>query len=114
MKEMSASRRKFLKESIRNLGGLSCIGLLLGLQQHQSLAQQNVVLRPPFALDDEKQFNAACIRCGQCVQACPYDILHLAGLLSPLPAGTPFLQLALSLVKCVKIFLVLKPVQVVH
>lgn len=90
MKEMSASRRKFLKESIRNLGGLSCIGLLLGLQQHQSLAQQNVVLRPPFALDDEKQFNAACIRCGQCVQACPYDILHLAGLLSPLPAGTPF------------------------
>ena len=38
----------------------------------------------------EKDFLAACTRCGQCVQACPYDMLHLASLISPMEAGTPY------------------------
>ncbi len=32
----------------------------------------------------------ACVRCGQCVQACPYDALKLATLASGLSAGTPY------------------------
>lgn len=83
-------RRRFLKDISRTAGGLAGVGLLLGLQQKQSLAREGVALRPPFALSDAKAFSAACIRCGQCVQACPYEMLHLASLLSPLEAGTPY------------------------
>ncbi|MDY4281050.1 MAG: ferredoxin-type protein NapG [[Pasteurella] mairii] len=87
---VTPERRRFLKEATRTAGGLAGVGLLLGLQQKQSLAREGVALRPPFALADDNDFAAACIRCGQCVQACPYDMLHLASLLSPLEAGTPY------------------------
>ncbi|MEE6030795.1 ferredoxin-type protein NapG, partial [Avibacterium paragallinarum] len=62
-------RRKFFKDAARTAGGLAGLGILLGLQQEQSLARQGVALRPPFAIADEQKFAAACIRCGQCVQA---------------------------------------------
>ncbi|EAX6952485.1 ferredoxin-type protein NapG, partial [Salmonella enterica] len=48
-----------------------------------------VRLRPPGALN-ENVFASACVRCGQCVQACPYDTLKLATLASGLSAGTPY------------------------
>lgn len=38
----------------------------------------------------EEAFASACVRCGQCVQACPYDTLKLATLASGLAAGTPY------------------------
>ena len=47
------------------------------------------VLRPPGALP-EKDFLAACVRCGLCVRACPYDILRLAEPGEPIPTGTPY------------------------
>lgn len=90
VKQISPERRRFIKNATRSVGGLAGLGLLLGLQQKQSLAREGVALRPPFALAQAAQFAAACIRCGQCVQACPYDMLHLASLLSPLEAGTPY------------------------
>ncbi|ARU65531.1 ferredoxin-type protein NapG [Histophilus somni] len=83
-------RRKFLRDTVRTCGGLAGLGVLLGLQQHQSLARQGVALRPPGALANDQDFTAACIRCGQCVQACPYKMLHLASLLSSIEAGTPY------------------------
>lgn len=39
---------------------------------------------------NENAFASACVRCGQCVQACPYDTLKLATLASGLSAGTPY------------------------
>ncbi|EAR4249411.1 ferredoxin-type protein NapG, partial [Salmonella enterica] len=39
---------------------------------------------------NENVFASACVRCGQCVQACPYDTLKLATLASGLSAGTPY------------------------
>lgn len=84
------NRRQFLKNVTRTAGGVCGVGIILALQQQQSLARQGVALRPPGALADEWAFNAACIRCGQCVQACPYEMLHLASLLSPMEAGTPY------------------------
>ena len=47
--------------------------------------------RPPGALQG-RRFTAACARCGQCVAACPYDALRLAGLLDPAPLGTPWFE----------------------
>lgn len=52
-------------------------------------ARGEPLLRPPGA-QTEKQFLAACIRCGQCVQACPYDALRFAGLDRGVEHGTPY------------------------
>ncbi len=59
------------------------------LLQQQAHAN-NLSIRPPGALD-EKEFNAACIKCGQCVRACPYDTLKLANANAiGVPIGTPY------------------------
>jgi len=52
--------------------------------------QPDTLLRPPGARAGAG-FLAACIRCGQCVEACPYDTLHLADLSAGLGAGAPYL-----------------------
>lgn len=57
---------------------------LLGQQQTASAH----ALRPPGALEPG-DFEAACIKCGQCVQACPYDTLSLAPSGDRVPIGTP-------------------------
>lgn len=46
-------------------------------------------LRPPGALPEE-HFLAACLRCGQCVEACPAETLELADLEAGLACGAPF------------------------
>jgi len=48
-------------------------------------------LRPPAAID-EKNFIKACIKCGTCVEACPYDTLKLAAPGDNIPVGTPFFE----------------------
>lgn len=87
--KLDPNRRQFLKNATRTAAGLCGVGVILGLQQQQANAKQGIALRPPGALP-EKDFLAACSRCGQCVQACPYDMLHLASLISPMEAGTPY------------------------
>ncbi len=81
-------RRRFLRDVVRTAGGLAAVGVALGLQQ-QTARATGVRLRPPGALN-ENVFASACVRCGQCVQACPYDTLKLATLASGLSAGTPY------------------------
>ncbi|WP_369115011.1 ferredoxin-type protein NapG [Edwardsiella tarda] len=88
-RDKGPARRRFLRDAVRGAGGLAAVAILLGLQQKQSQARDGLALRPPGALPDGR-FEAACIRCGQCVQACPYDTLQLATLLSPSAAGTPY------------------------
>jgi ferredoxin-type protein NapG len=48
-------------------------------------------LRPPGALD-EKDFLASCIKCGQCVQVCPVQAIHLADLVDGFGVGTPYID----------------------
>ncbi|MGL5421408.1 MAG: ferredoxin-type protein NapG [Serratia fonticola] len=88
-RDKTPARRRFLRDAARSVAGLAGIGVLLGLQQKQSQARDGLALRPPGALT-EGAFDSACIRCGQCVQACPYQTLKLATLLSPRAAGTPY------------------------
>lgn len=87
--KLDPNRRQFLKNATRTAAGVCGAGIILGLQQQQAKAKEGVALRPPGALP-ESDFLAACSRCGQCVQACPYDMLYLASLLSPMEAGTPY------------------------
>ena len=50
-------------------------------------------VRPPFALQ-EPEFLAACTRCGDCVEACPYDVVFpLGAALGDAVAETPALDL---------------------
>ena len=63
--------------------------LFLDCNNSKLRRKEGVALRPPGALP-ENEFLAACTRCGQCVQACPYDMLHLASLIAPMEAGTPY------------------------
>lgn len=46
------------------------------------------LLRPPGALA-EKDFLASCIKCGQCIQVCPYHSLKLLDLSAGIDMGTP-------------------------
>lgn len=50
-----------------------------------------MLLRPPGALD-ESEFLASCIRCGQCVEACPYHALSLTAANASVAIGTPYLD----------------------
>jgi ferredoxin-type protein NapG len=48
-----------------------------------------LILRPPGALSED-DFLATCIKCGMCVEACPYDTLLLAKPGDHKPIGTPY------------------------
>ncbi len=55
------------------------------------LKASELTLRPPGAID-EKDFVKACIRCGTCVEACPYDTLKLATIDDNTAIGTPYFE----------------------
>lgn len=65
--------------------GSSC---LMGAWTTNAKAKAWVPL-PPGAHED---FAALCLKCGLCVQACPYHTLKLAKLSDPAPYGTPFFE----------------------
>ncbi|MEO8123305.1 MAG: MauM/NapG family ferredoxin-type protein [Burkholderiales bacterium] len=70
------------------LGGMTlALATQVGSERRRALPADRI--RPPGALR-EADFLDACVRCGLCVQACPYDTLHLAGLGQPVPVGTPY------------------------
>lgn len=80
------SRRKALTSALA-LGGAAAALAARVAAEHGTLPADR--LRPPGALR-EADFLEACLRCGLCVQACPFGTLRLAGLGAPLPVGTPY------------------------
>lgn len=83
------SRRRLLQEAARLGCGGAAIGLALAAFAEQSRARPAAMLRPPGALPEE-MFPSACVRCGLCVRACPYDTLRLAEIGGGPAAGTPY------------------------
>ncbi len=81
------SRRKALTSALA-LGGVT-LGLAAQIDGERRRVLPADRIRPPGALR-EANFLDACVRCGLCVQACPYDTLHLAELGRPIPVGTPY------------------------
>ena len=81
---MSTSRRTFLKA-----GSVLAASVVGGLALRVTALRSAALLRPPGA-GSQREFLARCIRCSQCVQACPTDVLQLAGATDPVSIGTPF------------------------
>ncbi|MCL2873187.1 MAG: 4Fe-4S dicluster domain-containing protein [Betaproteobacteria bacterium] len=85
---MKINRRKFAQ-------GVTVAALLAGIPGASYLAfgraHEKVRLRPPGA-HDEKAFLALCIKCGQCVQVCPYHALSLLDLDEGAASGTPIVR----------------------
>ena len=85
------TRRELLRSAGLAAGvvGFSLLGLL------PAMGGANARLRPPGAQKhgrDEQEFLAACIKCGQCVQVCPVEAIHLADLLDGVGVGVPFIE----------------------
>jgi ferredoxin-type protein NapG len=88
-KNASNTRRDFLtsmgqRTALAATGGLVWMYLL-----NQQARATPFAIRPPGSLA-EADFNARCIKCGQCVDACPYDTLKLATADAGIPIGTPY------------------------
>lgn len=86
-----ASRRRFLANIARTAGGVTLLGLGLGMYSRQSLSLPAAAIRPP-GVTEEQDFLSACIRCGLCVRDCPYDTLKLADFGSDVALGTPYFE----------------------
>ncbi|NTV94083.1 MAG: ferredoxin-type protein NapG [Thiobacillus sp.] len=89
MAEFNVARRDFLVKTAQGASLAVTGGLLWAYLLRQEAKAQPYALRPPGALA-EMDFNAACIKCGECVNACPPDILKLAPAGGDLPIGTPY------------------------
>jgi len=85
----SEARRRFLNGIAGAAGGACLLALGAGLYARQAAALPAEALRPPGALP-EKDFLAACIRCGLCVRDCPYKTLKLAPPGDAVVSGTPY------------------------
>jgi len=87
-KKVQTDRREFIKYST-----LGILGLVLGggvVFSPYALQAENR-LRPPGAVP-EKEFLALCIKCGQCLQVCPYHSIELADIAMGHGAGTPYID----------------------
>jgi ferredoxin-type protein NapG len=83
-----AQRRK--RQTLRSIaagGAVVCAAAIGALRP--LLARVAPHLRPPGAID-EKEFLAACIKCGQCVQVCPVQAIKLADLNEGVGVGAPY------------------------
>jgi len=88
-KDLKPTRRKVFKMIAGLAGKAGAVGLMLGAYLNAVKGLAATAIRPPGAIP-EPDFQSACVRCGLCVRACPFDILKLATLDEPVATGTPF------------------------
>lgn len=90
MAKAKGSTRRELLANATKAGGVACLaGLALTAYVESARKAEAKALRPPGALPGD-DFLSACVRCGLCVRACPFDTLDLATLADDAPLGTPF------------------------
>lgn len=88
MAKQNKSRREFIVGSAKAVGLAALGGLVWSAYVDEATASQ-LLLRPPGAIDEE-EFLKTCIKCGLCVENCPYDTLMLAKPGDNKPLGTPY------------------------
>ncbi len=91
---MSLTRRQVLQGAASATSACLIAGGA-ALLARPSQARPAQALRPPGAIG-EADFLGACLRCGLCVRACPYDTLKLSdgttGLARGVAIGTPYFE----------------------
>jgi ferredoxin-type protein NapG len=89
-KLQSDSRRKALLSGLK-AAGLAVMGSLTwsAFLNDRAKAATSLLLRPPGAKSEE-EFLKSCVRCGLCVEACPYHTLKLATVGSNFTLGMPY------------------------
>ncbi len=87
-KTQDNDRRKFILQMARGVG-YAAIGGMLWSAYLEEAKSSPLVLRPPAAIKED-DFLKTCIKCGMCVEACPYDTLMLAKPGDEKPLGTPY------------------------
>ncbi len=88
MEKSVNDRRKFFLNIARAFG-LATLGALTWSAYVDEVTASELTLRPPAALEEE-DFLKTCIKCGICVEACPFDTLSLAKPGENKPLGTPY------------------------
>jgi len=88
LQTVKTDKREFLKNST-----LGVLGLVLGggMVFSPYILKAENRLRPPGAVD-EKKFLALCIKCGQCLQVCPYHSIKLSDFINGHGVGTPYID----------------------
>lgn len=87
--QISDRRRFFL--TIARATGLAILGGLTWSAYVSEVTATKLILRPPGALSED-DFLSTCIKCGMCVEACPFDTLKLAKPGENKPLGTPYFE----------------------
>lgn len=88
MQKVQTDRREFIKYSTLGILGLVVGG---GVVFSQFPLHSENRLRPPGSRSEEL-FLALCIKCGQCVQVCPYHSIKLADFDKGYGVGTPYID----------------------
>jgi len=89
IKKQGVTRRRFVDDVLKTACGVGLFGLGLGLYSNRASSLPAHAIRPPGAIPEDA-FNGACIRCGLCVRACPYEMLYLGQVGEDIPTGTPY------------------------
>lgn len=84
------TRRDTLKKIVKGAGFIGLGGFVWGGFVEDVKAVE-FALRPPGALEAE-DFIKACVKCGTCVEACPYDTLKIAEPGDNKSIGNPFFE----------------------
>lgn len=84
------SRRKAFTNLTQGIASLGFGGLAWGAVLTSS-GKNPLVLRPP-GIQSETDFCKSCLKCGQCVEACPYDTLKLSTAADGNFNGTPYFE----------------------
>jgi ferredoxin-type protein NapG len=88
MAKIETERREFIKYSTLGVLGLALAG---GVGLSPYLLTNERRLRPPGAVV-EHEFLGLCIKCGQCLQVCPYHSIELADWGKGHGMGTPYID----------------------
>ena len=88
MAKIETERREFLKYSTLGVLGLVLAG---GVGLSPYLVADETRLRPPGAVAED-DFLGLCIKCGQCLQVCPYHAIELADWGKGHGVGTPYID----------------------
>ena len=85
---MQKKRREFIKFSTLGMLGLVLAGGIAGVPY---LKATTLKVRPPGAVKED-EFLALCIKCGQCLQVCPYHSIELDNISTGHGIGTPIID----------------------